>query len=112
MTPVAGRHAAVEAPARDWTWINWSLSLLIAPVAMLAMALALAKGAAGCNGNACSGVVDKSPLLNLLHHGAAGAATLTLFFAFFFATRRLGVAVWMIGWALLGFDMVVLLTVF
>jgi hypothetical protein len=111
--PTAPR--AVEAPPRDWTWINWTLSLLTAPAAALLMAFALTRvaGTALCNTAGCPGLRANDTLFGLLYHGAAGVAALTLFLAFFFATtRRCGIAVWACGWALLLCDLAALVAVF
>jgi hypothetical protein len=106
---------ALEAPPRDWTWLNWALSLLTAPAAALVMAFALARvsGSALCNRAACPELRVNGSLFSLLYHGAAGVAATTLFLAFFFATTsRRGIAVWACGWTLLMADLVVLVSVF
>lgn len=106
---------AVEAPSPDWTWINWTLSLLTAPAAALLMAFAPARvaGTALCSTAACPGLQANGSLFGLLYHGAAGIAALTLFLAFFFATtRRRGIAVWVCGWALLAADLLALVVLF
>lgn len=103
-----------EAPARDWTWINWTLSLLTAPAAALLMEFALARvaGTALCSTAACPGLRVNGALFGLLYHGAAGIAALTLFLAFFCATHRRGIAVWVFGWVLLVCDLAALVAVF
>lgn len=114
-TPAPRGALPLEAPARDWTWINWTLSLLTAPAAALLMAFALSRvaGAALCNSSGCPELRVNGSLFGLLYHGAAGIAAMTLFLAFFFATtQRRGIAVWACGWALLAADLVALLAVF
>lgn len=110
---VAPAASPLEAPARDWTWINWTLSLLTAPAAALLMAFALSRGTALCSTSACPAPRVNASLFGLLYHGAAGVAAVTLFLAFFFATtRRRGIAVWVCGWALLVADLLALVAVF
>lgn len=112
--PGARASSPPEALPREWTWINWALSLLTGPAAALLMAFALSRvaGTAFCNSDGCPGVRVNGSLFDLLYHGAAGVAALTLFLAFFFATRRCGILVWLGGWILLMADLVVLLSVF
>ena len=104
----------VEALPRDWTWANWALSLLTAPAAALLMAFALARvsGSALCNKAACPALKVHGSLFGVLYHGAAGVAAMTLFLAFFLATRRGGIVVWACGWALLLADLAVLVLMF
>ncbi len=113
-SPAAEGMTAAEAPQRDWTWINWTLSLLTAPAAALLMAYALSRvaGTALCNTAACPDLKVNGTLFGLLYHGAAGVAALTLFLAFFFATHRRGIAVWVGGWTVLLADLAVLVAVF
>lgn len=114
-TPAPRGELPLEAPPRDWTWLNWALSLLTAPAAVLLMTFALSRvaGTARCNSAACPELRANGALFGLLYHGAAGVAAVTLFLAFFFATtHRRGIAVWACGWALLGADVVTLLAVF
>ena len=109
-----GTLAPPEALPRDWTWANWALSLLTAPAAALLMAFALARvsGSALCNRAACPELKVHGSLFGLLYHGAAGVAALTLFLAFFVATYRRGIAVWLCGWGLLLADLATLVVVF
>lgn len=104
----------VPTAPRDWTWTNWMLSLLTAPAAALLMSFALARvsGSALCNTAACPELKVHGSLFALLYHGAAGVAAVTLFLAFFVATHRRGMAVWVCGWLLLLADLVVLILVF
>ncbi|GFG68472.1 hypothetical protein [Mycolicibacter senuensis] len=110
----AAAPRAREAPQRDWTWINWTLSLLTAPAAVLLMEFApgAVAGTALCSTAACPGLQLDGSLFGLLYHGAAAVAALTLFLAFFFATHRGGIAVWACGWVLLAADLVALLALF
>lgn len=103
-----------EALPHDWTWINWALSLLTGPAAAAVMALALDRvaGTALCSSAACPDLAANGSLFNLLYYGPAAVAALTLFLAFFTATYRSGIVVWMGGWALLLSDMVALIVVF
>jgi hypothetical protein len=97
---------ALEAPPRDWTWLNWALSLMTAPAAALLMGFALSRVAG-------TALHTNGSLFSLLYHGAAGVAATTLFLAFFCATTsRRGIAVWACGWTLLMADLVVLVSVF
>ncbi|BBX21542.1 hypothetical protein MTER_09530 [Mycolicibacter terrae] len=114
-TPALRAASPLEAPARDWTWINWTLSLLTAPGAAVLMAFALSRvaGSALCSSAGCPEPRVNASLFGLLYHGAAGVAAVTLFLAFFFATtHRRGIAVWACGWALLVADLLVLVAVF
>lgn len=114
VSPVEAGTGPAEPPARDWTWINWTLSLLTAPAAALLMAFALARvaGSALCNTAACPSLRVNGSLFGLLYHAPVGVAALTLFLAFFFATRRVGIVVWLGGWLLLLADLTVLVSVF
>jgi hypothetical protein len=105
-TPAPPGALALEAPPRDWTWLNWALSLMTAPAAALLMGFALSRVAG-------TALHTNGSLFSLLYHGAAGVAATTLFLAFFFATTsRRGIAVWACGWTLLMADLVVLVSVF
>lgn len=108
--PRAAGGPPPEAPPRDWTWVNWVLSLLTAPAAATLMAFALSRvsGSALCSRAACPELKVNGSLFGLLYHGAAGIAALTLFLAFFLATHRRGMVVWACGWALLAVDLAVL----
>lgn len=110
--PGARRTSPADAPPHDWTWINWTLSLLTAPAAALIMSFALTRvaGIALCTSAACPAA--SGSLFSLLYYGAAGVAGLTLFLALFLATRAGGVLVWLVGWALLLADLAVLAAVF
>jgi len=113
-SPSARGMLASDGPSRDWTWINWTLSLLTAPAAALLMAYALSRveGIALCNSAACPELKVNGTLFGLLYHGAAGVAAVTLFLAFFFATHRRGTAVWISGWIALTADLAALVAVF
>lgn len=105
-TPAPPGALALEAPQRDWTWLNWALSLLTAPAAVLLMGFALSRAAG-------TALRTNGSLFGLLYHGAAAVAATTLFLAFFFATtHRRGIAVWACGWILLAADLVVLVWIF
>ncbi|WP_024441552.1 MULTISPECIES: hypothetical protein [unclassified Mycobacterium] len=112
--PRAAGAAPPEAPPRDWTWVNWALSLLTAPAAALLMAFALARvsGTALCNRAACPDLKVNGSLFGVLYHGAAGVAALTLFLAFFLATHPRGMVVWACGWTLLLADLAALVVMF
>ncbi|MCV7276089.1 MAG: hypothetical protein E6Q54_04390 [Mycolicibacter arupensis] len=105
--------ADLQTPVRDWTWINWTLSLLTAPAAVLTMAFSLGRlsGAAAC-ASSCPGLAMSGSSFAVLYHAAAGIAALTLFLAFFFATHRHGFLVWIGGWTLLAADLLTVLALF
>jgi hypothetical protein len=84
---------------REWTWLNWALALLAAPVAVLVMNFALNLGSDGL-------------LFDMLYQGAAVVAGVTIFASFFTATRPLGFVVPLLGWGLLVADVAVLAAVF
>lgn len=110
VAPAVAGALPPEPPPRDWTWLNWALSLLIAPAAALTMAFALARaaGTALCSRVGCPNLEINGSLWGLLFYGPAAVAALTLFLAFFFATNRRGIVVWAGGWVLLLSDLMVL----
>ncbi|BBY32741.1 hypothetical protein [Mycolicibacter minnesotensis] len=111
--PGAAVPAVLEKPARDWTWINWTLSLLTAPAAVLTMTFALARasGASACARSSCLGPGMGGTSFGLLFHAAPVIAALTFLLAFFFATHRLGFLVWIGGWILLAADLLLIVFV-
>ncbi|MEB3033218.1 hypothetical protein [[Mycobacterium] nativiensis] len=106
--------APPEPPPREWTWLNWGLSLLVAPAAALTMAFALARaaGTALCATAGCPNPEMNGLVFGLLFYGPAAVAALTLILAFFFATYRAGIAVWAGGFAMVLADLAVLAWVF
>ncbi len=99
---------------RDWTWLNWVLTLLTAPAAVLVMMLALgaALNTTGCNGVGCPDIGAIGSLFNVLFYGAAVIAGMTMLGSFFTGTRPMGLLVPLAGWTLLAADVAALAVTF
>lgn len=92
---------------RDWTWLNWILTLVTPAAAVLVMTYALnaALHAGGCGVAGCPDVGPNGSAFNTLFYGAAVVAGLVLLGSFFIARRPLGIVVPLCGWALLAADL-------
>jgi hypothetical protein len=103
-TPVADRIPW------DWTWLNWALTLLATPAAVLVMnsALGAAMSTTGCSLAACPDLASSGLLFNVLYYGAPVVAGVMILLSLFTATRRRGIVVPLLGWGLLLADAAVL----
>lgn len=99
---------------RDWTWLNWVLTLSTAAAAAVVMAYALsgALDAGGCSTIGCPDLGVNGPVFNALFYGAAVVAGVVMLGSFFTARRPMGIAVPLSGWALLTADVVLLAVTF
>lgn len=99
---------------RDWTWLNWALTLLTAAVAALVMMFALhaALRAGGCTASGCPDFGPNGSTFRLLFDGAALVGAATVVGSMFTARRLLGVVVPLTGCALLLADVAVLTATF
>ncbi|TPG32873.1 hypothetical protein EAH80_18070 [Mycobacterium hodleri] len=94
--------------------VSWALALLTIPGAALVMLFAAGQemGNAGCTDEVCRHAGPDGFWFTLLSYGAPIVAVVTLALSYFTAKKRCGIAVPLIGLALLGAEAVVLSTAF
>jgi hypothetical protein len=98
----AGRVGRVPA------LINWGLALLTVPLAVVVIFVALGgvMSTSACSGSACQG--PGSLGFGVLLFGAPVVAVATIVASFFTTRRRWGIAVPLVGLALIAVDLIVL----
>ncbi|HEX7322975.1 MAG TPA: hypothetical protein VF299_08590 [Mycobacterium sp.] len=99
---------------RDWTWVNWVLTLSTAAAAALVMTYALsgALSVGGCSTAGCPDLGANAPVFNMLFYGAAVVAVAVMLGSFFTARRPAGIILPLSGWALLVADVAALAVTF
>jgi hypothetical protein len=108
-----------DAPAADrkrrvWTWTNWILALLTAPVAWLVMIFALGAvmSTAACSTVECPDLGPSGFMFGVFYYGAPVVAAATILASFFTAKRPRGIIVPILGFALLLADVAALAITF
>jgi hypothetical protein len=101
---VAEPARADGGPGRNgWPWVNWALALATVPAAAIVMLFALGAvmSTDGCSDGSCGrGGID----FGVAFYGAPVVALVVIIVSFFTAKRRGGIAVPLVGWALLVAD--------
>lgn len=99
---------------RDWTWLNWILTLSTAVAAALVMTYALsgALNAGGCGTTGCPDLGVNGSVFNTLFYGAAAVAGAVIVGSFFTARRAAGIVIQLSGGALLIADVALLAATF
>ncbi|CDO85734.1 hypothetical protein AWC29_11010 [Mycobacterium triplex] len=100
-----GRHDSGQNPP-VWAWVNWGLALSTVPAAAIVMLFALGAvmSTDGCTGHSCPNLDDGGIDFGAAFYGAPLVAFVVILVTFFTAKRRAGVAVPLLGWALLVAD--------
>ena len=95
-------------------WVNWVTALLTAPGAALVMVVAMGAvmSTAACSTAECPDLGPSGVVFGILYYGAPVIAALTIIASFWTAARRRGFLVPVIGWALLGLDLLALVIAF
>ncbi len=90
--------------------LNWALALLTIPGAALVMLFAVGQvmGTTGCTDELCRHTGPGEFWFGVLSYGAPVVALVTIGLSFFTAKKRFGLAVPLIGLALLGAEIAVL----
>ncbi|OBJ69686.1 hypothetical protein [Mycobacterium sp. 1274756.6] len=106
----APRQAGRTVPA----WVNWVLAVLTVPAAALVMLVATGAllSVAACSTTACPELGRSGFVFNVLFYGPVVVAAATILVSFVTAAKRWGIAVPLIGLALLGLDLAALAVVF
>ncbi len=99
-----GRHGS--GPNHVWAWVNWGLALSTVPAATIVMLFALGAvmSTDGCTEHSCPNLDDGGIDFGVAFYGAPLVAFVVILITFFTAKRRAGVAVPLLGWALLVAD--------
>jgi hypothetical protein len=113
LTVGGGTQSAAE-PTRDddargrgaWPWVNWGLALATVPAAAIVMLFALGAvmSTDGCSDRSCPNLGRGGIDFGVAFYGAPVVALVVLLISFFTAKRRGGIAVPLVGWALLVVD--------
>ena len=111
---VGTRTHSVAEPAWDdwargrdvWPWINWGLALATVPAAAIVMLFALGAvmSTDGCTDSGCRNLGRGGIDFGVAFYGAPAVAVVVIVISFFTAKRRGGIAVPLLGWALLVTD--------
>jgi hypothetical protein len=113
LTVGGGTQSAAEptrgdgAPGRGaWPWVNWGLALATVPAAAIVMLFALGAvmSTDGCTDRSCPNLGRGGIDFGVAFYGAPVVAFVVLLVSFFTAKRRGGIAVPLVGWALLVAD--------
>lgn len=99
--PFAGGDEAAGRNA--WPWINWGLALATVPAAAIVMLFALGgvMSTAGCSDRTCPNLGHGGIDFGVAFYGAPAVAAVVIVVSFFTAKHRGGIAVPVLGWALL-----------
>ncbi len=111
---VGGGARSVAEPARGdggrggnaWPWVNWALALATVPAAAIVMLFALGAvmSTDGCSDHNCPNLGRGGIDFGVAFYGAPVLAFVVLVVSFFTAKHRGGIAVPLVGWALLVLD--------
>src|SRR5258707_2748247 len=110
-------QVATEPAQRDtagggkvWLWVNWVLALLTVPSAALVMIFALGAvmSTAACSAQQCPELGPHGISFGVLFYGGPVVAAVVIGLSLFTARRRWGIAVPLVGLALLVADVVTL----
>ena len=111
---VGGGTQSVAEPTRGdgtrgptvWPWVNWGLALSTVPAAAIVMLFALGAvmSTDGCSVGSCPNLGRGGIDFGVAFYGAPVVAFVVLVVSFFTAKRRGGIAVPLVGWALLVAD--------
>ncbi|OBI21818.1 hypothetical protein A5712_14435 [Mycobacterium sp. E2327] len=100
-----------DAQGRNaWPWVNWGLALATVPAAAIVMLFALGAvmSTAGCADRSCPDLGRGGIDFGVAFYGAPVVAFVVLLISFFTAKRRGGIAVPLVGWALLIADVLLM----
>ena len=109
----SGTRGVAEAAPGDvsrgrsaWPWVNWGLALATVPAAAIVMLFALgaAMSTDGCSERTCQNLGRGGIDFGIAFYGAPVVAFVVIVISFFTAKRRGGIAVPLLGWALLILD--------
>ncbi len=113
LTVGSGTQSAAEPTRGDgtrgrtvWPWVNWGLALATVPAAAIVMLFALGAvmSTDGCSDRSCPHLGRGGIDFGVAFYGAPVVAFVVLVVSFFTAKRRGGIAVPLVGWALLVAD--------
>lgn len=113
LTIGGGTQSAAERTRGDdtrgrgaWPWVNWGLALATVPAAAIVMLFALGAvmSTDGCSDRSCPNLGRGGIDFGVAFYGAPVVAFVVLVISFFTAKRRGGIAVPLVGWALLVAD--------
>ncbi|ORW31546.1 hypothetical protein AWB91_14730 [Mycobacterium paraense] len=113
LTVGGGPRSVAEAPPGDrgrgrnaWPWVNWGLALATVPAAAIVMLFALGAvmSTDGCSERTCQNLGRGGIDFGVAFYGAPVVAFVVIVISFFTAKRRGGIAVPLVGWALLILD--------
>ncbi|OBI91955.1 hypothetical protein [Mycobacterium sp. 1245805.9] len=117
LTVGGGTQSATEPTWGDdtrgrtaWPWVNWGLALATVPAAAIVMLFALGAvmSTAGCADRSCPNLGRGGIDFGVAFYGAPVVAFVVLLVSFFTAKRRGGIAVPLVGWALLIADVLLM----
>ncbi len=99
----ADNDVTVAPRPNAWPWINWGLALATVPAAAIVMLFALGgvMSTAGCSERSCPTLGHGGIDFGVAFYGAPAVAVAVIVVSVFTAKHRAGIAVPLIGWALL-----------
>ncbi|MCV7029264.1 hypothetical protein [Mycobacterium sherrisii] len=99
-----GREGGPDRPVR--TWVNWGLAFSTVPAAAIVMLFALGAvmSTDGCTQRTCPNLGRGGIDFGVAFYGAPLVAFVVILVSFFTAKHRGGIAVPLVGWALLVAD--------
>lgn len=103
-------ESAQRGNGRAWTWVNWGLAICTVPGAALVMLFALGAvmSTDACSERSCPNLGRGGIDFGVAFYGPPVVAFVVIVLSFFTAKRRGGIAVPLLGWALLIADVVVM----
>lgn len=117
LTVGGGTHRAAESARADGgsggnvrPWVNWGLALATVPAAAIVMLFALGAvmSTDGCTGGGCPDLGHGGIDFGVAFYGAPLVAFVVIVISFFTAKHRGGIAVPVVGWALLVADVLLM----
>lgn len=107
---VVAEHSETDPGGRVRLWVNWALALATVAIAGFAMiyALGAVMSTAACSAQQCPTIGPSGISFDVLFYGAPVIALAVVLASFFTAKRRWGVAVPLVGLAVLAADIVTL----
>lgn len=107
---VTAQRGSNRQHRRTRLWVNWSLALLTAvgsPIVMV-YAIGAVMSTAACSDVTCPSIGPSGISWSVVFYGAPVIAAVTILVSFFTASRRWGILVPLVGWALLLADIALL----
>ncbi|OBG57293.1 MULTISPECIES: hypothetical protein [unclassified Mycobacterium] len=108
--PARGGSGPRSGGRNVWPWVNWALALAMVPAAAIVMLFALGAvmSTGGCSDRSCPNLGHGGIDFGTAFYGAPAVAVVVIVISLFTAKRRGGIAVPLLGWALLIADVLLM----